>query len=49
MILGMIFWFFDFVCDLIYDIPVDAKCEIMLFYHDKSQNNVVTCDVSRNS
>src|SRR3990172_1603154 len=35
--------------DLIYDIRVDAKCEIMLFYHDKSQINVVTCDVSRNS
>jgi len=45
----MIFWFFDFVCDLMYDIPVDVKCEIMLFYHDKSQINVVTCDVGRNS
>ena len=48
MILGMIFGFFVIVCDLMYDIPVDVKCEIMLFYHDKSQINVVTCDVSRN-
>lgn len=36
-------------CDLFYDIFVDVKCEIMLFYYDKSRSKRKSCDVSRNS